>query len=234
MRPVDKGRCITRLRAYGNAKPDLLSRIGEFCSYCECSGAAQQLHIEHVYPKDPHPGLATNWRNLLLSCATCNTYKSKYLGNSRQSCLLRASLWPHIDNTFNAFEYQKSGLVRVRHGLSPAVSAEATRLLDMVGLMQSPTVAAKYEALGIAYDGTTRRTEAWGIASRALEAYRENPTAKMLETICDNCYSTGYFSVWMTVFRKYANVRQAFIKRCRAACECFDGITAKPLTRGRV
>ena len=94
MKPVNKGRSILGLNVHGEAKPDLLERLGEFCSYCECPGAAQQLHVEHIYAqaKTAHPNLSKAWRNFLIACGTCNTYKSKHLGNDRQRKLLKKFL----------------------------------------------------------------------------------------------------------------------------------------------
>ncbi len=235
MKPVNKGATITGLSNYGQAKPDLIDRLGEFCSYCESPGLPTQLHVEHIYPQadTAHPGRDRSWRNFLLSCATCNTYKRNHLGNGQQVHLLKRYLWPHLDNTYNAFDYHRDGRVTVKANLDPAITALVNRVIDMVGLLKSPGAAVSYENTGIAYDGISRRAEAWGIAHTALAAYVENPTPNQLRSIRNTCKKTGHFSIWMTVFHAHPVVRQALIAECKAAPECFDAGT-HPLTRGRL
>lgn len=234
MKPVDKGEYISDLKSHKDAKPELVLRLGKFCSYCECHGSPQQLHVEHIYPQKPHPEKSKDWDNFLLACATCNTYKRYHLGDGRQSSLHDRFLWPHLDNTFNAFIYQSNGLVSLKPGLPPDIEILANATLDMIGLMRSPAVASKYHDLGIAYDGNERRCEVWSIAELALEAYKENPSQVQLQTICDNCYSNGYFSIWMKVFAAYPEVRKAFINKCNAATSCFESTSTTPIARGRL
>ena len=235
MKPVDKGAYVCDLKDYKDAKPELLARLGPFCSYCEGPGLPQQLHVEHIYAKidSAHPSLSKCWHNFLLACSTCNTYKSKHLGNGRQFQLLKHFLWPHIDNTFDAFQYERDGRVTPSPGLPAAVAALAQATCDMVGLLRSPAVAADYEESGIAYDGVSMRNEAWGIAEHALTAYVENPSPAQLDAVCDTCAKTGHFSVWMEVFRDHVDVKRALIAKCKAAPACFDPATCSPIRRGR-
>ena len=53
MKPVDKGEYETVIKDHKDAKPELVLRLGKFCSYCECHGSPQQLHVEHIYPQKP-------------------------------------------------------------------------------------------------------------------------------------------------------------------------------------
>ena len=234
MKPIDKGVTVTGIRKHGDAKPELLVRLGEFCSYCECTGRAQQLHVEHIYPQaeSAHPKKGTNWRNFLLACATCNTYKRLHLGDGQQTGLLKRYLWPHIDNTMRSFEYLADGRVLVAAGMSAGVSALADATREMIGLMRSPAAAENYHILGIAYDGVEMRKEAWGIAERARTAFDENPSPNQLAALCDSCKKTGHFSVWMTVFSEYPEVRNELINTCKAASVCFDAHTLS-VPRGR-
>ena len=236
MKPIDKGNTLTGLQNYGQAKPDLIDRMGPFCSYCESPGSPTQLHVEHIYPEatTAHPKRAKNWRNFLLACATCNTYKRHHLGDGQQVRLLFRALWPHLDNTLNAFSYLPDGRVTVRSGIGAALSALANELIAMAGLLRSPAAAQGFENLGIAYDGISRRKEAWGIAENALAVYLENPSPAQIRSIRDACRKTGYFSIWMEVFSKHHKVRQALIAECKAAPACFDPVTTQPLARGRV
>jgi uncharacterized protein (TIGR02646 family) len=232
MRPVDKGNMV-ELAKYEDAKPDLIARLGEFCCYCEAPASPQQLHIEHIRSQNAHPLLVKLWANLTLACTTCNTYKRHYLGDGRQSKMLRRFLWAHLDNTFNAFVYDPNGHVSPQPGLPPNLIAIAQATCDMIGLMRSPAVADEYNELGIAYDGVKKRQEAWGIAETALEAYEENPSPKQIQAIADACYKSGYFSVWMRVFRRQTKVRLALIERCKGAQGCF-GADSLPIARGRL
>jgi uncharacterized protein (TIGR02646 family) len=235
MKPVDKAQTVLGFRAHGDAKPQLLARLGEFCSYCECSGAAQQLHVEHIYPQTEtaHPGRSKNWRNFLIACPTCNTYKARHLGNGRQQGMLRRFIWPHIDNTVRCFDYLADGRVEITASLHPDVQALAESTRDMVGLMISPGATADYIGTGIAYDGIQKRSAAWGIAQRARVAYEENPSQNQLASLLDNATQTGHFSIWMQVFHDRPAVRRDLIQVFRAAPTCFNANT-DPVPRGRV
>ena len=236
MKPVNKGTTVAGFRSYDQAKPDLIDRLGPFCSYCECPGSVTQLHVEHIYPEanTAHPKRAKNWRNFLLACATCNTYKRLHLGDGQQLKLLSRSLWPHVDNTLNAFTYLPDGRVEIRQGIGAVVSALAEELREMAGLLKSPARAQGYQNIGIAYDGINRRKEAREIAENALVVFTENPSPAQLRSIRDTCRKSGYFSIWMEVFQAHQDVRQALIDECKAASECFDPATTQALARGRV
>jgi len=235
MKPVEKGETLHGFHNHGEAKPELLARLGEFCSYCECPGSAQQLHVEHIYPEadTAHPGRSTNWRNFLIACNTCNTYKYLHLGSGRQRGLLKRFLWPHIDNTFRAFEYHADGRVELTANLPANVRNLATATREMVGLMRSPAVTVTYVEAGIAYDGIQKRSDAWGIAQRARAAFEENPTPNQLASLLDNAVKTGHFSIWMQVFHDRPNVRLELIHAFRAAVACF-GPNAQSIQRGRI
>lgn len=234
MKPVDKGEDLGTFRDHKHAKPDLLARLGEFCSYCECPGSPQQLHVEHIYPQKPHPEKSKDWDNFLLACATCNIYKRHHFGDGTQSSLNDRFLWPHLDNTFNAFKYHPDGLVSTKSSLPPDIKVLADATLDMCGAMRSPAVTTRYKDLGIAYDGIDKRNSVWKIAELALVAYEENPSENQLKSICNNCYSNGYFSIWMEVFAAYPEVRKAFINKFKAASSCFDATSTAPVPRGKL
>ena len=121
----------------------------------------------------------------------------------------------------------------MRGGLPPDVAAAAQTLLDMVGLLLSPAVAADYQTLGIAYDGVEQRKEAWGIAETALATYEEHASPNQLKTVCNICSATGHFSIWMEVFQHHPGVRLALIKTCKASTISFDTVTSIPRKRGR-
>ncbi|TGO03282.1 hypothetical protein PN36_09260 [Candidatus Thiomargarita nelsonii] len=59
---VEKGRLpmdgqTKQYSEYQQARPDLIERLGEYCSFCEGRIAAN-LAVEHILPKSLHPQLA--------------------------------------------------------------------------------------------------------------------------------------------------------------------------------
>ena len=74
-RPVDDNGNEKLLREHKKARPDLIARIGQYCSYCEMKLDAT-LDVEHVQPKKHHPDLRLEWNNFLLACKNCNSTKS--------------------------------------------------------------------------------------------------------------------------------------------------------------
>lgn len=234
MRPVERGKPPRKYKNYEDAKPDLIDRLGPYCSYCERSKDPQDLHVEHIYPKakTAHPKRERSWRNFLLACSSCNTYKAKHLGDYRQSRLLRRFLWPHVDNTFSAFEYDNKGQVSPSSSVKGKPHKLAKATINMIGALRSPAVAKKYRELGISYDGASRREEAWGTATVALATYQANPAPDVLTVIVKLCVLQGHFSIWMEVFNAHPAVRRAFCDACKIADACFN-TQGQPQRRGR-
>jgi len=95
MRSVEKGTVPTdangqpkQYSEYQQARPDLISRLGEYCSFCEGHIAAN-LAVEHILPKNWHPQLELSWDNFLIACTNCNSTK----GN--KDIDLADYYWPH-------------------------------------------------------------------------------------------------------------------------------------------
>jgi 5-methylcytosine-specific restriction endonuclease McrA len=59
---------------YATARGDLITNIGQYCSYCEMPLAAS-LAIEHKLPKNWFPRFSISWENFLLACPICNSIK---------------------------------------------------------------------------------------------------------------------------------------------------------------
>ncbi|HLK61689.1 MAG TPA: hypothetical protein VKU00_34405 [Chthonomonadaceae bacterium] len=67
---------------YQSLKSVLLQMFHGKCAYCERDGAN---HVEHHWPKSPHPhnanrGAASHmfqWNNMVLACSTCNGFECK-------------------------------------------------------------------------------------------------------------------------------------------------------------
>jgi hypothetical protein len=147
---------------------------------------------------------------------------------------LQKSLWPHIDNTANAFEYDEYGRVVLRAGLNPEQRVLAAETLRITGLNQTPASAASFHAQGIAYDSTSKREEAWGTAADALSLFQGNRTQAQLKSMMSLAIKTGFFSIWMAVFVGEPAVRLELIKVFRASPACYDPISAAPVPRRRV
>jgi 5-methylcytosine-specific restriction endonuclease McrA len=61
---------------YRHSFPELVGRIGMYCSYCE-RRIATNLAVEHIQPKSlpAYAHLAGRWNNFLLGCVNCNSTK---------------------------------------------------------------------------------------------------------------------------------------------------------------
>jgi uncharacterized protein (TIGR02646 family) len=233
MKPVKKGVLRHNFTKYGQAKVHLLERLGQHCSYCEAYGEPQTLDVEHIYPKKPHPELELKWRNFLIACKSCNSYKNAHLGNDRQTGLESRYVWPHRDNTFRAFKYFSDGRVDLKKGLKKLIriAAEATR--EMVGLLSSPAKAAEFSKRGIAYDGARKRSQQWRQAEDFKKMYLKAPSPFNATTIADAAMRMGYFSIWMEVFHDRPEMRCELIRAFKADKDCFNA-NFKPIKKGRV
>src|SRR5690242_20526604 len=114
MRPVDKGLPSAVYTSYQDAGPDLLGRIGDYCSYCERQ-IETNLAVEHIQPKSLVPTLRNSWSNFLLGCVNCNSSKGDTPVN------LSDYFWPDQDNTLRAFEYVRGGLVKPHSALTSSL-----------------------------------------------------------------------------------------------------------------
>jgi len=186
-------------RAYRKAKPDLLARLGGYCSYCERVG---DLHVEHIVPKEKSPDLIGEWSNFLLGCSNCNSIK-RDRNDSRHGYI-----WPDTDDTEVAFEYLVDGIVRVRPGLSEELNSRADRLYDLVGLGRTPS--SHPEASDLRW---LKRREAWRVATRAKRSVSDGANG---DIVIELAKATGFCSVWITVFADDAQ----FCDRLR---QCFPG-----------
>jgi hypothetical protein len=78
-----------------------------------------------------------------------------------------------------------------------------------------------------------KRRDAWGGALHALSRLRRRPSNEMRAPIVDTATSTGFFSVWLTVFGGDADRRLRFLKAFLGTSgirECFDA-NAYPIQR---
>lgn len=80
-------------------------------------------------------------------------------------------VWPHLDNTFTAFVYFADGRVEVNTAVPDKIQKLASAIREMAGILRSPAKARKYSALGIAYDGASKREEQWEERSQSMRTH---------------------------------------------------------------
>lgn len=236
MRPVSHVKTGIQLSDHKKAKPVLINSMGEYCAYCERQVDADSLHVEHIKPQKKHSKLGLTWGNFLLACGTCNTYKRHFQEANRQVGILNKQAWPHLDNTFNAYSYDKHGRVGVHGGLSAQQQVFAQQTLEMAGLDKTPAVAASYKKLGEIYETISRRKRAWDSAEIALAAYEQNPTDLQRLSVVNQARDSGFFSIWMALFTLHPVVKNDLIKCLKATSACFDmnGNSISPRDIGRI
>jgi len=230
MRPVRKGVCPSKAGylKYEQAWPDLVSRLGRYCSYCE-RRINTQLAVEHEQPKKGeygHPELETAWDNFLLACVNCNsTKKDKRVEFSEL-------LFPDRDNTFAAYVYLQNGLIEVASQLQLKQRGQAQATLELMGLEKPLTPVKDTNGQAVAWDRISQRMEAWGIAQDSLDDLMAEPDSLGLRcSIVRNACSEGFFSIWMTVFSHDVDMRQRLIDAFSGTREsgCFDPHTTAPV-----
>ena len=222
MRPVNRGDRPTDSNGnpilfshYKDAAPYLKERLGKYCSYCELK--FPNTHVEHIQPKSLEPLLENEWTNFLLACPSCNGIKKDTHINSQN---LNNYFWVDIDNTCIPFVYEKDRAPQVSANLSTIDKNIAENTLALTGLDREPT----HPRFNIKTDERWHeRLEAWSKAERARFNLSKQSTDSMREQIIDTATSTGFWSVWMTVFQDYTEMRHRLIEAFQGTCEeCFD------------
>jgi len=223
MRPVERGPAPRTYAKYGDAIEDLEARLDIYCSYCE-RRLPTSLAVEHVVPKDLSPELETEWTNFLLGCTNCNSVKGA------KPVDVSDFLWPDRDNTFLAFTYVKGGFVSLADNLSETQKVQAQALLDLVGLQ-------RHKAPGWGNPAPRdkrwqQRDEVWAAAERSLELLEKlGGVDEAVEQILIAAKGYGFFSIWMTIFNDYPDVKKGLIQRfIGTASTCFDP-DGNPLNR---
>lgn len=193
MRCVDKGVNQTPYNKYRDAMPDLVDRIGSYCSYCEME-ISNEADVEHVQPKTLG-GAVNLWENFLLGCKKCNKIKGKK-NPSRAN-----HLWPDEDNTFVAYEYYNEIFVKPSANIINTPAGQlALNTLTLTGIDRIPKKLnnpTKKEKLDPRWK---KRRDAWGKANRALINWKNMPSQALCDTIADVAHSTGFYSIWVMFF----------------------------------
>ena len=241
MRPVRRGNSpiATDFTKYEYAKDDLIAQIskggfngrhiGSYCSYCERS-IPTNLAVEHIEPKGGvhgKPELECTWTNFLLACVNCNSTKKDKL------VVFNSLFLPDRDNTFSAFLYSADGTVVPAVHLSAAHSILANNSLKLVGLDKGLRKTYDADENVIAQDRASQRLEIWGVAEDSLEGYSSNiNNVAVVNGVIRSMLGTGFFSVWMTVFKDYSEIKTLFIDAIsgtrRSGCFNVDGDTVSP------
>lgn len=230
MRPVTRGESPTDeigntvfFKHYKNAAPALKSRLGKYCCYCELK--FPNAHVEHIQPKSLEPHLENEWNNFLLACLSCNSIKNDTLIDAHN---LNHYFWPDKDNTFIPFVYEKDRAPQVSNALSANDKMIAEKTLALTGLDREPT----HPKFNFRTDERWHeRNTAWSKAERAKLNLDKQPTETMREQIIDTATSTGFWSVWMTVFQDDNDMRRRLIEAFHGTCtNCFDTNT-QPIHR---
>jgi len=215
MRPVDKGVAPAAYAKYQDASPDLLARLGDYCSYCERQ-IETHLAVEHVQPKVRRASLMNAWSNFLLGCVHCNSSKGK------KRIALSRFYWPDRDNTLRAFDYVTGGLVQPRATLTATETNRAQATIALAGLDKYPGNPGREPT--VSDRRWLRRYEIWQMAEKDRDRLALNNTIAVRELIVENALGRGMFSIWWTVFAgdidMRRRLREAFIGTHGAS---FDG-----------
>ncbi len=186
---------------HGEARPELIQRIGDYCSYCEMH--LPYLHVEHMQPKGVVPGVALNWNNFLLACPSCNSIKGHAYLN------INDYYWPDTHNTHLLFDFLPGGIVVMKSGYSADI--DTTRVENTF----------KLTGLGRYAHNTTIDDRRWLKRKEAedkavLVALHYYVSCGMPESYIPSIVSmatgSGFLSVWMKVFESYPEVQDALIE----------------------
>ncbi|MCG8602966.1 MAG: HNH endonuclease, partial [Verrucomicrobiales bacterium] len=131
MRPIDRGEAPGEFEEYGDAKEDLVARLGLYCSYCE-RPILTNLAVEHVRPKSLYPELELSWDNFVLGCVNCNSTKLN------RDVVRNDFILPDQDNAFRAYVYTQEGAILISEDLTEEVQEKAGKTLWLTGLNKFP------------------------------------------------------------------------------------------------
>lgn len=193
MRSVDKGVNLVPYTKYRDAMPDLVARLGWYCSYCEME-ISNEPDVEHVQPKTKG-GELNMLENFLLGCKKCNKIK----GNKNPD--RNGHLWPDEDNTSVAYEYYNEIYVKPAAVIAgKGEESFASNTLKLTGIDKLPRkVHQPSKAIKRDPRWQKRRT-AWNKAERALINWGKNPSNELSDQIAQTAHSTGFYSIWVLKF----------------------------------
>ncbi len=230
MRPVRRG-CSPRntdFENYEEAKPDLVARLGSYCSYCE-RRIPTLLEVEHIQPKGlpQYRHLEGRWENFLLACRNCNATKGD------KDVELTGILLPDRDNTLSAFIYSEDGTVSPPPYLLEPQRRRCLATLSLTGLDKAIVETLDENGKLVALDRVSQRMEVWGVAEVAKEDILNAPGNLPLRRLAvQTALGYGFFSIWFTVFLEDLDMRNRLIDAFAGTREsgCFEVETTAPLS----
>ncbi len=216
MRPVKKGVSPQKFTDYSEARPYLVKRLGNYCSYCERQ-VNNLLAVEHILPKDHHHNLELEWDNFLLTCVNCNSTKGS------NDLRLDDYYWPDRDNTARAFNYLDAGIydgiIQINGDLNDEQKIRAQQTLKLTGLDRIPG----HPNLSSSDLRWLQRQQAWGKAQHSLERLHQRDSLEMREQIVESAQANGFWSIWMAVFANDLEMLHRFVEVFSGTCrDCFD------------
>jgi len=201
MRPVSKGDAPKIYKEYGEARNDLIKRLGIYCSYCEMV-ITNIPAVEHVIPIK-NGGSELEWDNFLLSCVYCNSNKSN---NNKDR---KEYLWPDKDDTFNAFIYEYGQPISVNNSMSSVQKRYAQNTINLLKLDREPNTKLWNNHKDMR---PMSRLEAWQKAKESLNDWNDLPVEQLANAICRTAVSVGHFSIWMNVFEQHQLIQSKLVE----------------------
>ncbi len=193
---------------YRDAKPELVSRLGPYCSYCE-RRVVTLLAVEHVQPRNlpTYAHLIGRWDNFLLACFNCNSTKKD------KDVVLAEVLLPDRDNTFAALSYLPDGSIEpspVAKALGLGVMVMKT--LALTGLDKAAANTLDLNGRRVALDRIAQRMETWLKAIDAKSEINAAPDNQSIRRLAAKlAVETGFFSIWITVFDDDPDMRRRLV-----------------------
>ncbi|MGK0269578.1 MAG: hypothetical protein ACI88H_000210 [Cocleimonas sp.] len=214
---------------YEDAKPELVSRLGLYCSYCERK-IPTLLAVEHIEPKAGDFGqshLEKRWSNFLLACTNCNSCKGSKEVNFKRL------LFPDRDNSYYSYLYRQDGTIALNPALSVRQQVMARNTLRLVGLDKPLQIYKDSNDEQVALDRSAQRMQAWANAQSAEEAIQQQPHNRLLKDMAVKlAVAEGFFSIWMSIFSTNNNMKKLLIKAFKGTEDsgCFDMATGNSIT----
>ena len=207
MRPVNKGDAPEKeYKHYQDALSDLEVRLGPYCSFCE-------MVIQHVPEVENREaksagGEELKWDNLLLACKYCNTRKGARVKKDDKE----KYLWPDEDDTFHAYLYDKD-LPRLNESYLDMKGQEerekAENLFNLLKLDNFPLSPGDKDRRFKARNEARNYAQNSKAGLKKMKCFSQR--RDYLEIIQSLAQASGFFSVWMEVFKDDEEVKNILI-----------------------
>lgn len=220
MRPIERGP-IPNINGtdkivsdYKDWRNDLLSRIGNYCCYCNMV-LNDSPQVEHVTPKNPRPGQRAGdllaWDNMLLACGPCNRAKDN------NSNTVTTHYIPDYHNTHLAFDYividhptESKTKACIPIAKTNNVNSDKAKATILLCKLDSLKVNKRATDLRWKY-----RFEAWHSANTiwrvAWDSWGTTTPANFVPLLIDAAKSKGFFSIWFEAFNDVPTIKRTLI-----------------------